>query len=600
MNSFHGLPTATVVNIISNHWWQNSLVSLKKKKQKKMLAEHKLKALTELSNSLSKEELIWVNGYFSGLVAEVHTSPKLSVSSGGNKKLTIAYGTETGNSKKLAVEFAAKAKKNGVQAKLVGLDQYRFNDLTKEEYFITVISTQGEGEPPVGAQKFYDHLHNNGFKVPAMKYAVLALGDTSYPMFCKTGEDVDTQLEKLGAKRFYPLQKCDLDYEEEATQWFSDLLNRFSSEIPETATAPLTEVPVVKKAVGKKIYKGRVVSNINLNARGSSKTTFHIEIQAEAVEYLPGDSIGIVPQNDPLVVAEILSIAGIAATELVMFKNEEFTVADLLTTKINIRFLLEKFVLQYAQLTGASLQGRQDLVTLMRIAPLNDREKFITYLQSLHTIAPRIYNIASSIAAHGEEVHIIALKDEFEIDNIKQVGQCSAFLEEQQEGSEISFFIQPNKRFRLPADDKDIIMIGPGTGIAPFRSFTAERDVSGASGRNWLFFGEEKFTTDFYYQTEWQNWFGTGVLTNISLSFSKDGPIGEKFSDKILEKARELFEWIESGAFVYLCGEKEPMSKEVEAALLKVFELQGGLSSADAAQYFDKLKSDGRYVKDVY
>ncbi len=566
-----------------------------------MLAEHKLKALSELTNGLSKEELIWVNGYFSGLVAENSLQVPDALSSKVNKKLTIAYGTETGNSKKLAVEFAARAKKNGVQAKLVSLDQYRFNDLTKEEYFVTVISTQGEGEPPVGAQKFYDHLHNNGFKVPSMKYAVLALGDTSYPMFCKTGEDVDTQLEKLGAKRFYPLQKCDLDYEAEAGQWFSDLLVHFNTDNKEQTSAPLIfPAPGIKKPAGKKVYTGRVISNINLNAQGSSKTTFHIELQAEGVDYSPGDSIGIIPQNDPLVVAEILSLAQLEGTEVVRFKNEELTLAVLLTEKINIRFLLEKFVFQYAELTGCPLRGRSDLVTLMRNTPIKENEKFISFLLSLHTIAPRIYNIASSIAAHGEEVHIIALKDVFESGNVKQIGQCSAYLEEQQEGDEISFFIQPNKRFRLPEPNKDIIMIGPGTGIAPFRSFVAERDVTGAGGRNWLFFGEEKFTTDFYYQTEWQNLFGTGVLTNISLSFTKDGPTATKFSDKILEQSKGLFEWIDTGAFVYLCGEKEPMGKEVEAALIKVIEDEAGLSSTAAVEYFEKLKQEGRFVKDVY
>lgn len=566
-----------------------------------MLAEHKLKALSELTNGLSKEELIWVNGYFSGLVAESSPQVPDTLSSKVNKKLTIAYGTETGNSKKLAVEFAARAKKNGVQAKLVSLDQYRFNDLTKEEYFVTVISTQGEGEPPVGAQKFYDHLHNNGFKVPSMKYAVLALGDTSYPMFCKTGEDVDIQLEKLGAKRFYPLQKCDLDYEAEAGQWFSDLLNRFDTDNKDQTSAPLiSPAPSTKKPAGKKVYTGRVISNINLNAHGSSKKTFHIELQAEAVDYFPGDSIGIIPQNDPLVVAEILSLAKLEGAETIRFKNEDLTLAVLLTEKINIRFLLEKFVIQYGELTGCLLRGRSDLVTLMRNTLVNDKEKFISFLLSLHAIAPRIYNIASSIAAHGEEVHIIALKDEFESGNGKQIGQCSAYLEGQREGDAISFFIQPNKRFRLPAPDKDVIMIGPGTGIAPFRSFVAERDVIGASGRNWLFFGEEKFTTDFYYQTEWQNWFGTGVLTNIALAFTQDGPTGRSFSNKILQESKCLFEWIEGGAFVYLCGEKDPMGKEVEAALIKVIEGEAGLSSTAAIEYFEKLKQEGRFVKDVY
>jgi sulfite reductase (NADPH) flavoprotein alpha-component len=505
-----------------------------------MLAEPKFKLFAEQINSYSKEELIWVNGYISSLIAEASNVQPATISPvAANKKITLAYGSETGNSKKLAIDLVAKAKKSGVHAKLVSLDQYRLPDLQKEEYFITVISTQGEGEPPIAAQKFYNHIHNNGFKIPNMKYAVLALGDTSYPMFCKTGEDVDSQLEKIGANRILPLIKCDLDYEVPAEKWFDNLLNTLNTNTNYSAITVKPSPDIAeKKSAGKKIYTGTILANINLNASGSSKKTFHIELATDDVAYLPGDSIGIVPENDDLVVAEIIALSGVDENKKCIFKNEEATLKELLLKNININFLLDKFIKQYAALVEPEIPNdRTDLIELMRKYPVKDPAAFEAYLLSLHLIAPRIYNIASSINAHGNEVHIIALNDEFDVDKKTKTGLCTAFLSNKKEGDQINFFIQTNKRFRLPQNDKDIIMIGPGTGIAPFRSFIAERDAIGARGRNWLFFADEKFTTDFYYQTDWQTWFGTGVLTNINLAFSKDGEQELKIQHKLLAQS---------------------------------------------------------------
>ena len=566
-----------------------------------MLAEPKLKTLSDFVNDLTKEELIWVKGYLSGLVtaAEAPATEAPSVNS-THKKVTIAYGTETGNSKKLATDFAAKAKKNGVPVKLVSLDQYRLTDLSKEEYFITVISTQGEGEPPLAAQKFYDHIHKNGFTIPNLKYGVLALGDTSYPMFCKTGEDVDTQFEKLGANRIAALQKCDLDYETEADNWFTNILQSVATKDAAPAVAKPLIVPDTKKTTGKKIFTGTILSNINLNANGSAKRIYHIEIAAEDVEYISGDSIGIVPENDPLIVEEIIISAKLDRNKTITWRNETATVEELLSKKINISYLLDKSIKQFAAVTQTEIApSRADLVDLLRKHPV-DAIQFEALLTSLNPIAPRIYNIASSPATHNGEVHITVLQDVFITDQKKKYGLCTQFLEDKKEGDTINFFIQTNKRFRLPSADKDIIMIGPGTGIAPFRSFVAERDSIGATGRNWLFFGEENFTTDFLYQTEWQYWFATDTLTKISLAFTNNSDEKNLVHHKLLKESAELFEWIKNGATVYLCGEKDPMSKEVEATLLAIIEEQGKLNNEDAVQFFEQLKTDGRYIKDVY
>lgn len=562
-----------------------------------MLAEPRLKELQNWVATYTKEELVWINGYLSGLLSGATPAPAPSNAAPATQKVTIAYGTETGNAQKLATTLAAQIKQSGLPAKLVNLEQYRLSDLEKEDFFFTIISTQGEGEPPIAAKKFYDHIHQNGFKVPQLKYSVLALGDSAYPLFCKTGEEVDSQLQHLGATRIIPLQKCDVDYESPAADWFKAVLQQVQQkEAPATVTAPA----VAKKPAGKKIYTGTILNNINLTANGSDKKTYHIEIAAADVEYLPGDSIAIVPENDGLTVAAILQLTQADGQQVVQWKNETASLATLLQEKIGISFLTEKVVQQYATLSGQTIAlQRVDLLQLLRQYPINSNQ-LLELLPHLNAIAPRIYNIASSPAAHADEVHITALQDLFTVNGQQQIGLCTRYFESLQQGDTLRFFVQPNKRFRLPAADKDIIMIGPGTGIAPFRSFIAERDATGANGRSWLFFAETDFTTDFYYQTEWQSWFNTGVLTKVSLAFSNHHASSKTIPNKIREQAAELFNWLQNGAYCYLCGQKDPMSKEVETALLEIIAQQGQLDEAAAKQYFEQLKAAGRYMKDVY
>jgi sulfite reductase (NADPH) flavoprotein alpha-component len=559
-----------------------------------MLAGEKLKQFTDFIGTANREEMVWMNGYLSAIINTALEKPAVEAP----KKITIAYGTETGNSKKLATSFAARAKKTGIRTKLVGLDQYTPAELANEDYFFTIISTHGEGEPPAAAKNFYDHIHKNGFQIPQMKYGVLALGDTAYPLFCKTGEDVDKQLQQLGARRIAPLQKCDVDYEAAAENWFAEVLQKIA--IPGIA-APSAVIPATeKKPAGKTIYAGIVLSNINITGRGSSKKTHHIEIATDAV-YLPGDSIAVVPSNDALVVEEILSLTGITSDTKINWRNETVTAQELLFQKANIVYLPEKTAALYADLAQTNIPaGRYGLTELLRNWPLQDAVKLDALLQQLTPIAPRIYNIASSPAAHEGAIHITALQDVFTVNGVTKQGLCSNYFDNKKPGDEIKFFIQPNKRFRLPADDKDIIMIGPGTGIAPFRSFMAERDAIGATGRNWLFFAETDFTTDFYYQAEWQTLFNTHILTKVSLAFKNNNDDMPDMQHKLLQQAPALFEWIESGAFIYLCGEKDPMSKNVEATLLSIIEQQGNMTAEAAKNYFETLKTTGRYMKDVY
>lgn len=564
-----------------------------------MLVESRLKTLQDFINSSTRDELVWVNGYLNGILTHQETKEIPGVVKNTVGKITIAYATETGNSKRLATTFAAKAKKQGIHAKVQSLDQYRLTDLSKEEYFLAVISTHGDGEPPLSAKKFYDHVHQNGFKLPKLKYSVLALGDSSYPLFCKAGEDVDEQLTKLGANRISPLQKCDVDFETEADEW----LNRVFNSLNQNTESVIASAPTIttKKAKGKKIYTGKILAHINLNDIGSNKETYHIEIEAEDVVYQPGDSIGIIPENKKYIVEQIIELTAIDPEKNIDYKDELISVYDLLHKKLNIVHLPERVVKKYASVLQQEIpETKIDLLDLLKIFPVKDEIQFTEVLKILEPIAPRLYSIASSPEAHPGEIHITVAKNCFKINEEVKYGLTSEFLSFLNEDNELSFYIHPNNQFRLPEEDKNIIMIGPGTGIAPFRSFIAERDATGASGKNWLFFGDQHFLTDFLYQTELQSWLETEALTKIDIAFSRDQQEKIYVQHKMMKKGNEIFEWLHAGSYVYVCGAKEPMSVDVEKTLLQIIENFGERSKEDAQQYLDNLKEEGRYVTDVY
>lgn len=567
-----------------------------------MSGEPKIKTFLDLVATASKEELLWMNGYIDGLLKGKGIEPAASVVAEGPSvaKMTIIYGTETGNSKRLATDFAAKAKQNRIHAKVIGMDQYRLTDLTKEEYLLAVVSTHGDGEPPIAAKKFYDHIHQNGFKLDKLKYGVLALGDTAYPLFCKTGEDIDEQFKKLGGDRFIDLQKCDIEYETEANNWFNNVLQKLS--VKETATTPAvpTVAPTAKKA-GRQIYTGDIVAKVNLNDRGSNKETWHIEMTAEGLDYQCGDSIGIVPENPTAEVEAIIAITKTDPAKEVIFKNETVTIYDLLKHKINIIHLTERLVKQYADAVQQEIPpAKMNLLELLEKYPVKDAEQFEAIITKMNAISPRLYTIASSPAAHEGEVHILAVKDRYTVNGETKFGLCTDYLSQLQTGGQQKFFIQPNKRFRLPAADKDVIMVGPGTGIAAFRSFIAERDAIGASGRNWLFFGEQHFAKDFLYQTEIQSWYETGSLHKVNLAFSRDQAHKVYVQHRMLEHGEALYDWLNNGASFFICGKKEGMSTDVEAALLQIIETYGKTTAEGAKEYLEKLEHEGRYEKDVY
>ncbi len=570
-----------------------------------MLAELKLRSLNEILQDTSKDELIWISGYIAALTAVQPSKKEAAI-----KELvqdasfiipvcTVVYGTETGNSKKIATDFSNKLKKQGGQVKLRSLDQYKANDLTKESCMIIVMSTQGDGEPPASAKKFYDYIHQNEFSLNHLKYGVLALGDSAYPLFCKAGEDVDIRLHQLGARRITNLKKCDTDFDGDANAW----IDEFIAAVLKPDSTPSVNGTLKPAKTGKKIYDGTVATIINLNDRGSKKETYHIEIATEEpIIYEPGDSIGIVAKNRKASVNKIFELLELKGDEELFYKEQPYSSIELFINKLNIQYLPERIVQQYAKLVKKEIPSvKMDLADLLRIYPADQELSTQQLVNILDRITPRLYSISSSPSAHGEnEVHVTVSRSTFNVGEQTRYGLCSDYLSGFEEGDALQFYVQKNSTFRLPDSNKDMIMIGPGTGIAPFRSFLFERDAQGHHGRNWLFFGEQHFVTDFLYQTELISLMDTGVLTKLNTAFSRDQKEKIYVQHKMQQQANELFDWIERGAHIYICGCKDSMSNDVEKTLINIITTHGNLSESKAAEYLENMRECGRYHKDVY
>jgi sulfite reductase (NADPH) flavoprotein alpha-component len=370
-------------------------------------------------------------------------------------------------------------------------------------------------------------------------------------------------------------------------------------------SAPAVPPPAAIKpaAAGKKIHQGKIVTSINLNDIDSNKETYHIEITTdEPIIYEPGDSIGIIAKNSDAAVMKILELLDASPVQTVTFKKENYNLFDLFKHKINIQYLPERIIQKYAAVVQKEIPAiRMDLIDLLRIYPLDQSISMQQLVDILDPVAPRLYSISSSPAAHGEnEVHITVGRSTFEVDSQKRFGLCSDYLSCMNVDDTLEIYVQRNSSFKLPHADTDIIMIGPGTGIAPFRSFLFERDATGAQGRNWLFFGDQHFVSDFLYQTELLTLFETGTLTRLNTAFSRDQQEKIYVQHRMLQQAAELYEWIKNGASIYVCGAKYPMSTDVENTLLQIIQTEGGMNEEEAAHYLNELSEHGKYHKDVY
>lgn len=553
-----------------------------------MLSETKLSLLQQLAQNASKEEIIWTKGYLTGFLdrvellggtTEVNTLVPVAV------KPLIIYGTETGNSKKVASNLLASFKKNKIRGKAIDVFQYDINKLEKENLVLFVMSTQGEGEFPQNAIPFYEKLKASNANLSKVSFAVLGLGDSSYPLFSNAGILLDEVLAEKGAKRLLPLVKADVDFAETVAIWESDLQKAFQnlgSNVTNEVKATNASVASVKKN-----YFGKISHKVVLNDVGSNKETYHIEIESEEeISYEPGDALGVFPKNKE---AEIQAIA-------TYFNEENYSI---LLDK-NVRGLSKKSLETFSKLFEVEIiEEKANLLDIIqKYQP--KKVKLEEVIALLLPISPRLYSISSSSEAHDGQVHLTVNVNKFKVDDATKNGLASEFLADFPLDEQLEFYIHKNQNFRLPSEETDIIMIGPGTGIAPFRSFLAERDVTGAEGKNWLFFGEQHFVLDFYYQTEIQEWLTTGVLTKLDTAFSRDQERKIYVQDRICEKAKEFNSWLENGASIYICGQKNPMSRDVEKAIVEVIAKERNISESEAKQILEALENQGKYQKDVY
>ncbi|MFK7001684.1 flavodoxin domain-containing protein [Flavobacterium oreochromis] len=556
-----------------------------------MLSETKNNLLQQLVQNATNEELIYAKGFLAGYLAKnfgINTAGAVPTNQNALAavavKPLIVYGTETGNSKKVASQIQATFKKNKIQAKSVDVAQFDIAKLKKETLVLFVVSTQGEGEFPQNAVGFYEALKASTEKLDTVSFAVFGLGDSSYPLFCNAGVLLDEVLAEKGAKRLLPLVKADVDYASLIPTWEADLQNAFGA----ATTSILAEVKsTVATTSHKQNFTGQISHKIVLNDKGSNKETYHIEITPnEEVIYEPGDALGLIPKNNEV---ELLAIAGhFGVTDTTLLQNK------------NIRGLSKKSLEAIGKVLEIAIEeDKADLVdVLKKYQPKNGTLEEVVAI--LHPIAPRLYSISSAHEAHDGQVHLTVNLNSFKVGDQIKTGLTSQFLADFPLDTDYDFYIHKNNNFRLPAEDTDVIMIGPGTGIAPFRSFLAHRDATGAEGKNWLFFGEQHFVLDFYYQTEVQEWLTTGVLTKLSTAFSRDQERKIYVQDRIKENASQFNEWLENGASIYICGQKDPMSKDVENTIIEVIASQRNISVEKAKEVLGQLEEQGKYQKDVY
>ncbi|QBK26575.1 assimilatory sulfite reductase (NADPH) flavoprotein subunit [Ureibacillus thermophilus] len=590
--------------------------------------EKQVQQLNELLATLTPQQKIWLTGYLTATAnIAVVDAPKNAAApsvvqspSPKEKHVTILYASQTGNAQKLAEQFGNQLQQSGLNVSVSSMSDYKTNALKKAQYLLIVASTHGEGEPPDNAIAFHSFLHGKRApKLDHVKFAVLALGDSSYEFFCQTGKEFDLQLEKLGAERLVERVDCDLDYQEPAEKWFAAVKEKL---LEETLTTPASnqEAAVSKAQEGKEYsrknpFHAEIIEKINLNATGSNKETIHLELSLEdsGIIFEPGDCLAIIPVNNQNLVDSLISALGFEPNETVDVDGATLSLKEALLNTLEITLLTKPLMKKLAEFTNNEkfhalmvdsealkqyIEGRDLLDVVEQFGPFQwDAQGFVNCLRK---IPARLYSISSSQLAYPDEAHVTIGVVRYEVDGRERLGVCSTYIADQLEvGDCVQVYVQKNPNFKLPDDETPIIMIGPGTGVAPFRAFIQEREERGASGENWLFFGEQHFMTDFLYQKEWLNWLKNGVLTKLDVAFSRDQEEKVYVQHKMLKKAKEFYEWLEKGAAVYICGDKG-MAKDVQETIIQIIQEQGNKSREEAEAYLEELRKQKRYQRDVY
>ena len=610
------------------------------------LPEDKLALLARLTEGLEYDSLQWISGFVAGVASTQRRAPQVAAfapmpvaaaaiaEAQVQQRLTIVYGSQTGNAKRQAEAIARQAEAAGLAVRLVRADAYPTRELASERLLYIVISTQGDGDPPDDARGFVEFIAGKRApKLAQLKFAVLGLGDSSYPQFCAIGARLDERLAELGATRLFARGEADVDVDTVAAPWASQALAHarevLKADTPVATLATITPLraPGILPAptptwTRDNPFAAPLLANQRISARDGSKDIRHVELSLEnsGLAYEPGDALGVWPVNPPALVDEILGALGLDGSRGIAAHGETRTLREWLLRKREITRLAKPFLVAHAQRgqhtaldQALDTNGKDALRRLLSDYQLIDvlrefpaRWQAEDFVAALRPLTPRMYSIASSRKAVGDEAHLTVALLDYEAFGSRHVGAASAFLADLADDANVPVFIESNERFRLPVDAaRDVIMIGPGTGVAPFRGFVQERAETrlmsaGATGRNWLFFGNPHFRTDFLYQLEWQQALKSGSLHRLDLAFSRDQAEKVYVQNMLRRRGREIYDWIENGAHLYVCGDATRMAADVDAALRGILIEHGGKSEDAAREALSALAADHRYSRDVY
>lgn len=561
----------------------------------------------------SPEQRAWLNGFLAGVFSRKTTSAPAPASA--LRPLTIYFGSQTGTAEGLARQAAKEAGKRGFAPTVIDLAQASLARLSQDSHALFITSTYGDGEPPDNARAFHAALTSACASVRAdgapllssVHYSVCALGDRNYPAFCQCGREFDLRLEQLGARRAAPRAECDVDADAVFKSWLTSVLASFAPSLSTPSAVQPAAVEVSSQANAAPgisrthpwLAPLRRVKR--LTAPTSAKEVNHIEfdLARSGLLYEPGDALGVYPKNCPELVGSILCALGCDGEEGVTTPEGERSLRTTLTDRCDLGKAPPELL---AALSGETITPGAHVLDALR-ATKPGRLGASSFVSTLRKLQPRLYSIASSLKAHPEEVHLTVGAVRYELAGLRRSGVCSTFLADRCAGHEgaAPVFVHTNRAFRLPPDgDTPIIMIGPGTGIAPFRAFLEERQITGAKGKAWLFFGDQHAATDFLYRDELAGFQREGVLTRLDTAFSRDQPDKIYVQHRMAEQAREVYAWLEAGAFVYVCGDASRMARDVHQALVAAVESAAGINPERAAAYVQNLQNQKRYARDVY